>query len=281
MVEGNVKCWGNNYWGQLGDGTRADSALLRDVRAPLNVVSIDVGGAHACALKGDAHVYCYLRDEKAVIQRIFPNRFAKDALVSASSKLELPGRQRFQIIANTKGVRETVACYAAERDVMADLPSAVSGSDFAPLALTTLDQVRSAFATTTRNRFEVDLLLEELLTFGSYPGVLNIGNYTEKRNYLLELTSAYLYKDLLELSSIKNAPKMRDLLRLLAYQIGSEVSLNELANTLRINRETVINYIDLLEKAFVIFRISGYNRNLRKEISRHENLLRNTAAVRS
>ena len=59
MVEGNVKCWGNNYWGQLGDGTRADSALLRDVRAPLNVVSIDVGGAHACALKGDAHVYCW------------------------------------------------------------------------------------------------------------------------------------------------------------------------------------------------------------------------------
>ena len=124
----------------------------------------------------------------------------------------------------------------------------------------------------TRNRFEVDLLLEELLIFGSYPGVLNIGNHTEKRNYLLELTSAYLYKDLLELSSIKNVPKMRDLLRLLAYQIGSEVSVNELSNTLRLNRETVINYIDLLEKAFVIFRLSGYNRNLRKEISRHDKI---------
>ncbi len=101
----------------------------------------------------DAHVYCYLRDENATIQRIFPNRFAKDALVSASSTLELPGRQRFQIIANTKGVRETVACYAAERDVMGELPPAVSGTDFAPLSLTSLDQVRNAFATTTRNNF--------------------------------------------------------------------------------------------------------------------------------
>ncbi len=104
----------------------------------------------------DAHVYCYLRDENAVIQRIFPNRFAKDALVSASSRLELPGQQRFQIVANTKGVRETVACYAAERDVMTDLPPAVSGSDFAPLALTSLDQVRNAFAMTTRNHFAED-----------------------------------------------------------------------------------------------------------------------------
>ena len=104
----------------------------------------------------DAHVYCYLRDENAAIQRIFPNRFTKDALVSASSKLELPGQQRFQIVANTKGVRETVACYAAERDVMADLPPAVSGTDFAPLALTSLEQIRNAFAATTRNRFAED-----------------------------------------------------------------------------------------------------------------------------
>lgn len=124
----------------------------------------------------------------------------------------------------------------------------------------------------TRNRFELDLLLEELLLFGSYPVVLNTGNYAEKREYLLELTSAYLYKDLLELSSIKNAPKMRDLLRLLAYQIASEVSLNELSNTLNLHRDAIVNYIDLLEKAFVIFRLSGYSRNLRKEISRHDKI---------
>jgi uncharacterized protein len=122
----------------------------------------------------------------------------------------------------------------------------------------------------TRNRFELDTLLDEYLMFGGYPGVLKLGNYVDKRNYLIELTSAYLYKDVLELMFVKNPAKMRDLLRLLAYQIGSEVSLNELSNTLKIHRDTVVNYMDLLEKAFVIFRLSGYSRNLRKEISRHD-----------
>lgn len=124
----------------------------------------------------------------------------------------------------------------------------------------------------TRNRYELDLLLEELLLFGSYPVVLRIANYAEKREYLLELTTAYLYKDVLELSSIKNAPKMRDLLRLLAHQIGSEVSLNELSNTLSLHRDAIVHYIDLLEKAFVIFRLSAFSRNLRKEISRHDKI---------
>ncbi len=124
----------------------------------------------------------------------------------------------------------------------------------------------------SRSRFELDLLLEELLLFGAYPLIFNIGNYAEKRGYLLELTNSYLYKDLLELSSIKNAPKMRNLLRLLAYQVGSEVSLNELSNTLSLHRDAVVNYLDLLEKAFVIFRLSGYSRNLRKEISRHDKI---------
>lgn len=124
----------------------------------------------------------------------------------------------------------------------------------------------------TRNRFELDQMVDELLIFGAYPVIFNIANYAEKREYLVELTNAYLYKDLLELSSIKNAPQMRNLLRLLAYQIGSEVSLNELANTLRLHRDAVVNYIDLLEKAFVLFRLSGYRRNLRKEITRHDKI---------
>ncbi len=120
------------------------------------------------------------------------------------------------------------------------------------------------------NRFELDQKLPELLVFGGYPVVLGIDNYAEKRTYLAELTNAYLYKDLLELGTVKNAPKMRDLLRLLAHQVASEVSINELSNALQIHRETVIDYLDLLEKAFVIFRLSGFSRNLRKEITRHD-----------
>ncbi len=101
----------------------------------------------------DAHVYCWLRDEAGKVQRFYPNRFAKDSLVTVSRPLELPGKQRFQLVANHQGVRETVACFAADRDVLAELPGAVSGGDFEPLAATTISDVRAAFAAVTRNNF--------------------------------------------------------------------------------------------------------------------------------
>lgn len=97
----------------------------------------------------DAHVYCYLQDETRRILRFYPNRFTKSALVRADAPLELPGKMRFEIVANTRNVAETVACFASERDVMAKLPAAVVGTDFASLPATSLDQVRSAFARVT------------------------------------------------------------------------------------------------------------------------------------
>ena len=74
------------------------------------------------------------------------------------------------------------------------------------------------------------------------------------------LTDAYLYKDLLEFGGIKNSSKIRDLLKLLAFQVGSQVSLSELGSNL--GKDTVGRYVDLLEKYFVIFRRSGFNLNL-------------------
>jgi uncharacterized protein len=122
----------------------------------------------------------------------------------------------------------------------------------------------------TQNRVELKQALENHLVFGAYPESLTIANRAERAEYLRELTQSYLYKDVLDLSGIKHASKLRDLTRLLAYQIGSEVSLVELANALKIAKETVFNYIDLLEKSFVLFRLSSFSRNLRKEISRHD-----------
>lgn len=94
----------------------------------------------------DSHVYCYLQDETRRILRFYPNRFSKSALVRADAPLELPGKMRFEIVANTRNVAETVACFSSERDVMAKLPAAVVGTDFASLPATSLEQVRSAFA---------------------------------------------------------------------------------------------------------------------------------------
>jgi uncharacterized protein len=91
---------------------------------------------------------------------------------------------------------------------------------------------------------------------------------------LFELTSAYLYKDVLELGGIRNPRKLRDLLRLLAYQVGSEVSYQELGRQTGMSADTVVSYIDLLEKAFVVFRVGGFSRNLRKEITKKYNSYR-------
>ena len=94
----------------------------------------------------DAHVYCYLQDEARRIVRFYPNRFSKSALVKPDAPLEIPGAMGFEIVANTRNVTETIACFASERDVLAQLPAAVLGTDFATLPATSLAQVRSAFA---------------------------------------------------------------------------------------------------------------------------------------
>ncbi len=110
----------------------------------------------------DAHVHCYLQDENGAIQRFFPNRFARDALVRAGVPLRLPGEMRFQFIANDRGVRETVACFGAERDLQAQLPGVVVGTDFEDLPVTSLEQVRTAFRRAAGNElaeatFHVDI----------------------------------------------------------------------------------------------------------------------------
>lgn len=94
----------------------------------------------------DAHVYCYLLDETQKIQRFYPNRFNKDSLVQASAPLEIPGNMRFQLSANDKGAKETVACFATEQEVMTKLPGTVAGVDFEYLPVTSLELVRDAFA---------------------------------------------------------------------------------------------------------------------------------------
>ncbi len=122
--------------------------------------------------------------------------------------------------------------------------------------------------TATLNRAELDETLEERLIYGSYPEIFSITGFAQKREFLDHLTDSYLYADLLEFGDVRNSSKIRDLLKLLAFQIGSEVSLTEIGSVLGMSKETVARYIDLLEKSFVIFRLSGFSRNLRKEVTK-------------
>jgi hypothetical protein len=101
----------------------------------------------------DAHVYCYLQDEKRQVIRFYPNRFQGDSSVKAGALLALPGTMRFRLFANEQGKDETVACFAAERDVIALVPAAVGGDDLKPLAVASLDAVKAAFRDATRNTF--------------------------------------------------------------------------------------------------------------------------------
>ena len=116
------------------------------------------------------------------------------------------------------------------------------------------------------NSFELENRLEELLVFGAYPELFSYGSDEDKARYLREVCGSYLYRDILALSGIRNRDRMADLLRLLAYQVGSQVSLDELGRQLGMSRDTVNSYIDLLEKSFVLFRLRGFSRNLRKEV---------------
>lgn len=117
-------------------------------------------------------------------------------------------------------------------------------------------------------RFELGGALEDLLIYGSYPEVLSAGSADEKERILTELVSSYLYRDILALDRIKSPDLLRDIARMLAFQVGSEVSVNEIAVALRADVKTVGRYLDLLEKMFVIRRARGFSRNLRNEITK-------------
>lgn len=116
--------------------------------------------------------------------------------------------------------------------------------------------------------YEMNDSLEERLIYGSYPEILSLEGFEAKEKYLSNLTNAYLYKDLLEFGDIRNSTKIKDLLKLLAFQIGSQVSLTELSKSLEISRSAVERYLDLLEESFIIFRLNGFSRNLRKEVTK-------------
>lgn len=115
---------------------------------------------------------------------------------------------------------------------------------------------------------ETESKLEDKILFGGYPEVWQYENRNEKSGYLFELANDYLYRDILALDQIRNTQKIQDILRLLAFQIGKDVSSEEIGRNVGLARLTVDKYLDLLTKVFVIFPVRGFSRNLRKEIAK-------------
>ncbi len=147
-------------------------------------------------------------------------------------------------------------------DLSAKIGEPLTGRHF---TLTLLPIAQSEFVA---SRFELSGALEQFLLYGTYPEVISAPDNATRERILTELVSSYLYKDVLALDKIKSPDLLRDIARMIAFQVGSEVSLNEIAIALKADVKTVGRYLDLLEKMFVIRKVRGFSRNLRNEISK-------------
>jgi len=131
----------------------------------------------------------------------------------------------------------------------------------------TLYPLAQAELLSSYNKFELRENLEDFLIYGSYPEVVLASTGKQKIDVIAEISNSYLIKDILAFDRVKNSKVLLDLLKLLAFQVGSEVSLTEIGTKIGVDYKTVQRYLDLLEKAFVIIRLGGFSRNLRNEIT--------------
>lgn len=110
--------------------------------------------------------------------------------------------------------------------------------------------------------------LESKLIFGMYPQVITSNTNDDKKEILVSVKNGYLLRDVLELDNLKDSVFILNLLRLIALQIGKNISYNEIAGSLKVNSRTVMRYLDILEKSYILFSLRGFSRNLRNEYSK-------------
>ncbi|PIR72310.1 MAG: AAA family ATPase [Candidatus Nealsonbacteria bacterium CG10_big_fil_rev_8_21_14_0_10_36_24] len=183
--------------------------------------------------------------------------------VDEAQKIPNIGLNLKLIVDNIGGVK-IIATGSASFDLYQKIGEPLTGRKITlrlfPLSQMELSQIEKLHETKAN--------LETRLIFGSYPEAILAEDDQKRILYLKELVSSYLYKDILEVNGLKHSDRLVKILQLLAFQIGSEVSFTEIAGQVGLNKKTVERYLDLLEKVFVIFKIKGFSRNLRKEISK-------------
>ena len=167
-----------------------------------------------------------------------------------------------KLIVDNFSEKQVVATGSSSFDLSNQIVEPLTGRKFEfflyPFSMQELRQIN--------NPLEMERLLARRMVFGMYPEIAL--DEAEAQNKIKEIARSYLYKDIFEYQQVKNPDVLEKLLRALALQIGSEVSFNELANLLKIDKKTVERYIELLEKTFVIFRLKPYSKNLRSELSK-------------
>lgn len=188
---------------------------------------------------------------------------AEFVVVDEAHKIPNIGLNLKLIVDNIDGIK-VIATGSASFDLVQKIGEPLTGRKYIlrlfPLSQAELSEIE--------NPYETQSNLEKRLIFGAYPEVILAQSDDERRFYLRELINSYLLKDILEINSIKYSDRLINILRLLAFQVGNEVSHSEIASQVGLDKKTVGNYLDLLEKLFIIFKLSGFSRNLRKEISK-------------
>jgi len=184
-------------------------------------------------------------------------------LIDEAQKIKDIGVNIKLILDNISGIK-VIATGSSSFDLARHFGEPLTGRKYTlrlfPLAQLELNAVQT--------RAQTDACLEQRLIYGSYPEVITNNDASQRKIYLRELVASSLCKDILELDGVRHSDKLVRLLQLLAFQIGKEVSYNEIGAQLGLSKNTVERYLDLLEKAFVVFKLSGFSRNLRKEISK-------------
>ncbi|MBW6514595.1 MAG: ATP-binding protein [Candidatus Syntrophosphaera sp.] len=168
-----------------------------------------------------------------------------------------------KILADNRQDLEIIATGSSSFDLMGQLGEPLTGRKTSLL----LYPVWVGELLEHHNRFELDAMLPQLLIYGMYPEIVTASGKQRKTDQLNEITNSYLLKDILELDKVRSAQPVIDLLRLLAFQIGHEVSQNELGKQLGLDHKTVARYLDLFEKSHILIRLGGFSRNLRNEIT--------------
>ncbi len=225
-------------------------------------------------LKAETEPYLLVSGEDITIQGYLSSRSIEKlkAFVGSNRLLVIDEAQKVQniginlklIVDHIPGIR-VIATGSSSFDLARSIGEPLTGRKSTliqyPLAQLELNAME--------HRHETDSRLESRLVYGAYPEIVLLQDNREREQYLKEIVSSYLFKDILELEGIRHSAKIGRLLQLIAFQIGKEVSYTELGTSLGMSKNTVDHYLDLLEKAFVIRKLGGFSRNLRNEVTKN------------
>ncbi|MFC1546283.1 ATP-binding protein [bacterium] len=220
----------------------------------------EVDGKYLFVTGDDISVHDYLSSKSLEKLKAFIGDY-KFLIIDEAQKIKDIGNNLKLIIDNIKDIK-IIATGSSSFDLARNIGEPLTGRKYT-LKMYTLSQIE---LNSIETKSETYKKLEQRLVFGTYPEIVISNDQDQKIRYLKEIVSSYLYKDILELDGIRNSDKILKLLQLLVFQIGKEVSFNEIGTQLGMSKNTVDRYLDLLEKAFVIFKLTGFSRNLRKEI---------------